>query len=144
MAARLLRWWVRIPSGAWMSVCCGCCVLSGRSLCDELITRPEESYRLWCRVWSRKTNLVNEAKTHYGGYRAERGGGTESRPNTHSFTPTRGIFTHCQYGWVHTLPTVLAHHMNTSDHNTRLSPREEARETRGTFQAVPTSTYAVC
>jgi len=31
-----------------MSVCCGCCVLSGRSLCDELITRPEESYRLWC------------------------------------------------------------------------------------------------
>jgi len=29
-----------------MSVCCKCCVLSGRSLCDELITRPEESYRL--------------------------------------------------------------------------------------------------
>jgi len=24
--------------------------LSGRSLCDELITRPEESYRLWCIV----------------------------------------------------------------------------------------------
>jgi len=22
--------------------------LSGRGLCDELITRPEESYRLWC------------------------------------------------------------------------------------------------
>ena len=30
-----------------MSVCCDCCVLSGRGLCDELITRPEESYRLW-------------------------------------------------------------------------------------------------
>jgi len=29
-----------------MSVCCECCVLSGRDLCDELITRPEESYRL--------------------------------------------------------------------------------------------------
>jgi len=27
-----------------------CCVLSGRGLCDELITRPEESYRLWCVV----------------------------------------------------------------------------------------------
>jgi hypothetical protein len=27
---------------------CECCVLSGRGLCDELITRPEESYRLWC------------------------------------------------------------------------------------------------
>jgi len=33
-----------------MSVCCDCCVLSGRCLCDELITRPEESYRLWCVV----------------------------------------------------------------------------------------------
>jgi hypothetical protein len=30
-----------------MLVCCVCCVLSGRSLCDELITLPEESYRLW-------------------------------------------------------------------------------------------------
>jgi len=25
-------------------------VLSGRGLCDELITRPEESYRQWCVV----------------------------------------------------------------------------------------------
>jgi len=25
-------------------------VLSGRGLCDELIIRPEESYRLWCVV----------------------------------------------------------------------------------------------
>jgi hypothetical protein len=25
-----------------------CCVLSGRGLCDELVTGPEESYRLWC------------------------------------------------------------------------------------------------
>jgi hypothetical protein len=31
-----------------MSVSCECCVLSGRVLCDGLITRPEESYRLWC------------------------------------------------------------------------------------------------
>ena len=48
--ARLLRSWVRIPPGAWMFVCCECCVLSGRGLCDELITRPEESYRLCCVV----------------------------------------------------------------------------------------------
>jgi len=33
-----------------MFVCCECCVLSGRGLCDGLITRPEESYRLWCVV----------------------------------------------------------------------------------------------
>jgi hypothetical protein len=26
------------------------CVLSGRGLCNELITRPEQSYRLWCVV----------------------------------------------------------------------------------------------
>jgi hypothetical protein len=30
-----------------MFVCCEFCVLSGRGLCDGLITRPEESYRLW-------------------------------------------------------------------------------------------------
>ena len=46
-AALLLRSWIRIPPAAWMFVCC---VLSGRGLCDELITRPEESYRLWCVV----------------------------------------------------------------------------------------------
>jgi len=33
-----------------MSVCCECCVLSGRGLCDELITRTQESYRLCCVV----------------------------------------------------------------------------------------------
>ena len=33
-----------------MDVCCECYVLSGRGLRDELITRPEESYRMWCVV----------------------------------------------------------------------------------------------
>ena len=28
----------------WMSVCCECCVSSGRGICDGLITRPEEYY----------------------------------------------------------------------------------------------------
>ena len=49
-AARLLRSCVRPPPEAWMFVCCECCVLLGRGLCDELITRPEESYRLCCVV----------------------------------------------------------------------------------------------
>jgi hypothetical protein len=31
-----------------MSVCCEYRVLSGRGLCDELVPRPEGSYRLWC------------------------------------------------------------------------------------------------
>ena len=46
-AAHLLRSWVRIPPRAWMFVCSECCVLSGRGLCDGLIIRSEESYRLW-------------------------------------------------------------------------------------------------
>ena len=47
-AARLLRLWVLIPPRACMSVCCECCLFSGRALCDKLITRPEVSYRLRC------------------------------------------------------------------------------------------------
>jgi hypothetical protein len=49
-AARLLRLWVWIPQGAWIFVCCECCVLSGRGLCDGLIVLPEKSYWLWCVV----------------------------------------------------------------------------------------------
>ena len=50
-ADRLLRSWVRIPPGGkWMSVFFECCALSGRGLCDELITRLEKSYRIWCGV----------------------------------------------------------------------------------------------
>jgi hypothetical protein len=41
-----------IPAGG-MHVCRECCVLSGRRLCDGLITRSKESYRMWCVwVWS--------------------------------------------------------------------------------------------
>ena len=53
-----------------MFVCCECCVLSGRGLCDELITRPEESYRMWCVVVCDLENLKNEeAMTHVGSQR---------------------------------------------------------------------------
>jgi len=31
-----------------MSVSCEYFVLSGSGLCVELITRPEESYQVWC------------------------------------------------------------------------------------------------
>ena len=57
-AAHLLRLWVRIPPGAWIFVCCECRVLSGRGLCDELITRPQESYRLCCVVWDLETSRI--------------------------------------------------------------------------------------
>ena len=40
-------------------VCCECRVLSGRGLCDELITRSEKSYRLWCVVvWDLETPRI--------------------------------------------------------------------------------------
>ena len=69
-AAHLLRSWVRIPPGAWIFVCCECRVLSGRGLCDELITRSEESYRLWCVVVCDLENLKNEsAMTRVGSQR---------------------------------------------------------------------------
>jgi len=48
-----------------MSVCCECCVLSGRGLCDGSITRPEESYRLWrvvvCDLETSKMRRLNPA-----------------------------------------------------------------------------------
>jgi len=47
-------------------VCCECCVLSGRGLCDGLITRPEESYRLWFVVVCDHETSNEEAKARYG------------------------------------------------------------------------------
>jgi len=34
-------------------------VSSGRGLCDEPITRPEESYRLWCVVCDLETARID-------------------------------------------------------------------------------------
>ena len=49
-----------------MDVCCNCSVLSGRGLCVGLITRSEDSYRVWC-VWVRSWNFDNEeALAHWG------------------------------------------------------------------------------
>ena len=45
------------PTGV-MDICCECRVLSGRGLCDELTTRPEESYRLWCVVCVLETSRI--------------------------------------------------------------------------------------
>jgi len=56
-----------------MFFCCNCCVLSVRGLCDELITRPEESYRLWCIFVCDLENLVNEeAMTRVGSQRYQK------------------------------------------------------------------------
>jgi hypothetical protein len=65
-AVLLLGLRVRIPPEAWMSISCGCCVLSGRGLCVGLITCPEESYRVWC-VWVWSWSLNNEDALAYWG-----------------------------------------------------------------------------
>jgi hypothetical protein len=36
------------PIEEWESLCFECCVLSGGGILDEMITRSEESDRLWC------------------------------------------------------------------------------------------------
>ena len=57
-----------------MHVCCECCVLSGGCLCDELITRPEESSRVWCVVvwdqqsfWTRRPWVALGRSATWGG-----------------------------------------------------------------------------
>jgi len=46
--ARLLGLCVRILPEAWMFVNFGCCVLRSRDFRDEIVTRPEQYYRVWC------------------------------------------------------------------------------------------------
>ena len=65
-AACPLRLWVRIPPGAWMFICCECRVLSGWDLGDRLITRPEESYRLWrVVVCDQETSKTRRQEARY-------------------------------------------------------------------------------
>ena len=45
-----------------MFFCCECCVLSGRGLCCELITHPEESHQLSCIiVYDLETSIMGRA-----------------------------------------------------------------------------------
>jgi hypothetical protein len=57
--ARMLGLRARIPLGAWKSVSCECCVLSGRGLCVGLITHPEVSCWVWY-AWLWWQNLDSE------------------------------------------------------------------------------------
>jgi hypothetical protein len=55
-----------------MSVYCECCVLSGRGLCDELITRPEESYQV-CGVCFIECTQVQQQPSTLTTIRQKRG-----------------------------------------------------------------------
>jgi hypothetical protein len=56
-----------------------CCVLSGRGLCVGLITRPEESYRLWCVSECDREASIMRRPWPTGGCCALWGGGGRNR-----------------------------------------------------------------
>jgi len=62
-----------------MSVSWKYCVLSGRGLCDELITRQDESYQLWCNCGvsecDRETSSMRRPWPTRGFVRHRGGGG---------------------------------------------------------------------
>jgi hypothetical protein len=79
-----------------MFVCCVYCVLSGRGLCDELITRPKESYRLARRcVWSR--NLADEEAIARAGLQCQKKKNNEFTINAYFQTVNSGIFYFADY-----------------------------------------------
>jgi hypothetical protein len=47
-------------------------VLSGKELCDELIVRPEESYRLWGVVLCDQENFMEEESTARAGLQSQK------------------------------------------------------------------------
>ena len=67
MADHLLGLRVRIPPGARMYVCCECCVLSGRGLCNGTIPHTQESYQLQCVIVCNLQTSKNEAVLVHGG-----------------------------------------------------------------------------
>jgi hypothetical protein len=64
-------------------------VLSGRGLCDRLITRPEESYRLWRVVVCDLEKLVNEeALAHWGAVEPKTNNAKYTKDTTQTHTHT--------------------------------------------------------
>jgi len=41
-------------------------IIFSRGLCDDLITRPEESYRLWCVVYDLENLMIEEVLAQWG------------------------------------------------------------------------------
>jgi len=62
-ASRLLGMRVQIPLETWISVCCECCLLSGRGLCDGPIPRREVCVCV-CVTESDKLQQVQHASLH--------------------------------------------------------------------------------
>ena len=87
-----------------MFVCCDCCVLSGRGLCDGLITRPEESYRLWHVVaWLRviKKPRTKDAKARNRAVKNTTTMGCNVRKtNKHLFNSQKSYLLYCHMNFL--------------------------------------------
>jgi len=76
-----------------MDICLLCCVLSAKGLCDELITRPEESYQLCCVVGCDLENLKNEeAMTRVGSQRYSKNKKKVGKGKGHPCTGTEALY----------------------------------------------------
>jgi len=65
-----------------MFVCCECFVLSGRGLCNGVITRPEESYRLWrVVVCDKETSRMRRLKSATGLWKYNQNGCNAKKTN---------------------------------------------------------------
>ena len=69
-------------------------MLSGRGLCDGLITRPEESYRLWRVVVCDQETSNEEAKARYGAVK-----NTTKRVGTPRKQTTNNLLTYLHTPW---------------------------------------------
>jgi hypothetical protein len=67
-------------------VCSECCVLSGTGLWDKLITRPEESYWLWCVVCDLETLWMRGAMAPIGQQHHKKNDSYSVQCKTDSFT----------------------------------------------------------
>jgi hypothetical protein len=111
--ARPLRSWIRIPPVAWMSVCCERCVLSSRDLCNELITRPEESYRLWWVVCDLETSWMGRPwPTGAGGGCCFKNKQTKKLNSIHKYPTLVMLFAPCILILLYNIKQQNAHFLN--------------------------------
>ena len=77
-----------------MFVCCECCVFSGRGICDGLITRPEESYRLWhIIVCDLETSKMRRLKPVTGLWKIQPKGCNAKKTNNNKLCTKLVLFT---------------------------------------------------
>ena len=111
-------------------VSCKCCGLSGRGLCDKLITRPEESYRLWSGVvCDLETSRMRRPRPALGRNTIKKKWFIVSSVRHNPFTVSTNPFTECTVMiWNNDLKIITYHMvkqvlaMTSHNSQTRLNP----------------------